>query len=466
VRARLVACCLGLLPWGGAGCDRVAPLPNLVLVVIDTLRADHLGAYGYERPTSPRIDQLAERALVFTRALAPASWTRPSVGSLFTGLHPSEHGAVSFAGSLARDVPTLAEGLRTAGYATIGVSGNFVHVNEGSGFARGFDHFVAPRRPASEAEALWTEAKSPVRPLRGDEINDTVLQLLAAREDRPIFLYVHYMEPHSPYAPGEAARRRLATDPGAWDLAPVATNDAIVELARLRPALPADARRRLVDLYDAEIAEADAAVGFLVERLLEDVLGRDTVVVVVSDHGEEFGEHGGWFHGLTLHRESLAVPLLIFDARRPRAERIDAPVDLLDVPVTLLDLAGVAPPPGVRGRPLLAAAALPERDLVAELHADPPFEEHVAARWHRLAVTRWPQRVLLRPDGHPILCHLERDPGEAACVSGATDAAGPFASVLQRALELFPGAQAPGRAGAEPLDPQQLEGLRALGYAE
>jgi arylsulfatase A-like enzyme len=141
-------------------------------------------------------------------------------------------------------------------------------------------------------------------------------------------------------------------------------------------------------------------------------------------------------------------------------------VDLLDVPVTLLGLAGVAPPAGVRGRSLLGPAPLPERDLVAELHRDPPFEEHLATRWHRLALTRWPRRVLLRPDGQAVLCDVGRDPREAACMAGTDPGADAFESLLDRARGLLRGSEAPVRAGAGAIDPEQLEGLRALGYVE
>jgi arylsulfatase A-like enzyme len=357
--------------------------------------------------------------------------------------------------------------LRGAGYATLAVSGNFVHVTEAAGMARGFERFRTVSRPAEDAgRALWTGGEHDRRAMDGDEINRAVRRLLASHTARPVFLYVHYMEPHSPYTPDEAARRRLATDPSGWADAPIATNDDVVDLARRRPALAPAARQRLVDLYDAEIAGVDAAVGALVDDLIATLLGPETVVVIASDHGEELGDHGGWFHGLTLYRESVAVPLLLLDARHPeRAGRDDSPVDLLDVPTTLLAAAGVAPAPGMRGRVLGAPGGLAERGLVAELHADAAFEAHVAGRVHALALTRWPRRVLLREsasDG-PLLCRLDRDPAEADC---REEPAADFAPLAAEAQSLRAARPDAGTRGTAPLDAETRARLRALGYAD
>ncbi len=166
------------------------PPPNLILILIDTLRPDHLGAYGYARPTSPHIDRLAAAGTLFTHAVAPSSWTKPSVASLFTSRSPSEHGAVSFHRHLSADLPTLAEALRDGGYDTIGVSGNFVHVSETTGLSRGFERWLdLSRRAQSKEDSIFNTSDKKGRPVHrrapnGKEINEEVLMRVSAASAR------------------------------------------------------------------------------------------------------------------------------------------------------------------------------------------------------------------------------------------------------------------------------------------
>jgi arylsulfatase A-like enzyme len=462
---------LGLTAVGGCG-SAPSPRPDLVLVVIDTLRADHLGSYGYGRDTSPNIDRLAKRGLVFTNALAASSWTKPSVASLFTSRHPSEHGAVSFGRDLSSELPTLAEKLREAGYRTLGVSGNFVHVAERTGFARGFDAFEALvlqiDQPGEDMLlAMSGEDGEPdyLRAPTGREVNRRVRELLPPRDAAPVFLYVHYMEPHPGYAPPEPQRSAFVTDAAAHARGQPATATYLSGLAANAADLDSAERQRLIDLYDAEIAAVDAAVGELVGVLSARGTLGNTVVALTSDHGEEFGEHGGWFHGLTLNRECLRVPIVLHDARRPRpGVRREEPVDLLDLPTTLLRLAGVTPPPSMRGRDLLAGN-LPPRDLVAELHGDPVFEDHVRPRVQRLALTRWPWKVIVGVDGARSLYRLDRDPDELRPLSAQS---GEVPEGLLAALSDLERRLAAVDPAAEPrsVDPETRAGLRALGYTD
>jgi arylsulfatase A-like enzyme len=448
------------------------PQPHLVLIVIDTLRADHLGTYGYERATSPHIDRLAKRGLVFANALAASSWTKPSVASLFTSRYPSEHGAVSFERDLSSTLPTLAEMLREAGYRTVGVSGNFVHVAERTGFARGFDAFETlvfeVEGPGGEMLLAMSGEDGELDYLRaptGSEVNRRVLDLLPAPDAAPVFLYVHYMEPHPGYAPPEPQRSAFITDAAVHARATPATATYLSDLAGSAADLEPAERQRLIDLYDAEIAAVDGAVGELVRELEDRGYMENTVIAVTSDHGEEFGEHGGWFHGLTLNRECLSVPIVLHDARRPGSGvRRRDPVDLLDVPTTLLALAGVTPPPSMRGRDLLAAEP-PPRDLVAELHRDPVFEDHVRPRVQKLALTRWPWKAIVGVDGTRSFYRLDRDPEELRPLpTGGDEVPGDLLAALsdlERSL-----ARAEPASEVRPVDPETRAGLRALGYAE
>ena len=459
---------------GGPAPATARDRPDLVLIVIDTLRADHLGSEGYGRPTSPNIDRLAAQGTRFANAFAPSSWTRPSIASLFTSRAPSEHGAVTVDRPLPAALPTLAESLRDAGYQTLGVSANFVHVSRDAGMARGFASWHAFSKPASEsdAELLWSAVDARGRQVtrrapRAGEVNREILKRIPAVRERPLFLYAHYMEPHSPYSPPEAQRLAFARKTSA-SRPPVVTDETLLDLASRGATLGAAERRWLVDLYDAEIASVDAAIGALLEALDARGIGSNAVVLVTSDHGEELGEHGGWFHAQTLHAESLRVPLVVTGPGVPRGASRSEPVDLLDVPTTLLALAGVAPPPAMRGRVLLGAEPtrdlatreLATRDLVAELHVDPTLEARLRPRRDQIALTRWPWKAIAERDGSVRVYQLERDPAEAASL-GVADAPASLDTAL-RAARARHAVEAPTR----PLDESAREGLRALGYAE
>lgn len=451
--------------------------PNLILIVIDNLRADHLGAYGYARPTSPQIDAVAARGVVFRNAFAPSSWTKPSIGSLFTSRHPSEHGAVSFARQLDEGLPTLAEGLREAGYTTAGVTGNFIHVGPQTKMTRGFDHWrshVVELAEEDEGEALWTEStpigrKVKLRAPSAGEINRQVRKLLPGKLDGPLFLYVHYMEPHASYQPPEPFRARFIRDPGFDAGEGFGLTDHIVELAAGRPLASPEEKRRLIDLYDAEIAAADAGVGGLLQWLKKRGILDDAVVAIVSDHGEAFGEHGSWFHGLNLYAEVVTVPFILSDLRAspllPVGVEERRAVDLLDLPTTLLALAGSEPGAGMRGRDLSSEGGANTRELVGELHPDPRFDARARDRNQRLVLTAWPHKLILDRDGGVQRFDLEIDPGELRdSAGGSTRDLASRAKVLAAELdgELARRQEEP----VAPLDAETLEGLRALGYID
>jgi arylsulfatase len=456
---------------------RVAPPdgPNLVLIAIDSLRADHLGSYGYGRPTSPHIDTLARSGTRFEHAYAPSSWTLPSVASLFTSQLPSEHGARAWMNPVALGMPALAGILRRAGYRTIGVSGNFVHVSRATGLARGFEVWerLLFHLDVGEDDPLLVldrrdGGRVGVRAPSAEEVNAAVLAHLPAAGERPLFLFVHYMEPHSGYAPREPHRSAFARDSAAHARGEPATSEYVTALSRGERTADAGERQRLVDLYDAEIAVVDEAIGALLDALRQRGYTDDLVVTVVADHGEEFADHRGYFHGVTLHRESLRVPLVIRDFRDPGPGVVRSdPVDLLDVPTTLLALAGVPAPPPMRGRDLFDAEAVGHRDLVAQLDPDPIFEKNVAPRRQRQAFLRWPWKVIVDADGRAEFYRVDRDPAEVSPMgAGNPQVPDPLRRVALRLAREASTARAAAPTPTEPLDPRTREELRALGYAE
>ncbi|MDX1631559.1 MAG: sulfatase, partial [Thermoanaerobaculia bacterium] len=347
--------------------------PNVFIYLIDTLRADHLGCYGYPRPISPEIDSFAGNAVLFRRAVAPSSWTRSSVASLLTGVHPRSHGAIGRDDALPEEARTLAELLQDAGYRTTAFITNG-NVGARAGFAQGFDEF----RHLEEEDTERIHRFS-------DELNEAFFDWLDSEPEtsEPLFAYVHATDPHGPYTPPEPFRSRFASrvrDPQ------VGLMEPLQELTR-GERVPTDSLRRdLLALYDAEIAFNDAQFGAFLDGLEARGLDRSSVVVLVSDHGEEFYDHGWWQHGKTLYREQIWVPLVVKLPREGAGGSVVEPVvGLVDVVPTLLELAGVDPPPLVQGEsllPLLSGGDVPggPRRAFAHLDLDQRFGESVVTR--------------------------------------------------------------------------------------
>lgn len=457
-RARLAVLGLVLL---AAACARTAPeppRPNVVLVLVDTLRADHLGTYGYARPTSPHLDALAAESFLFEQARAQAPCTFPSANSILTGRYP-----VRFLVQpekrlgIPESIPSLAEILGGAGYATAAVSASPIvrktatDQNPHGGFDRGFDRF--------DESCLWEDAKCVHRKAKAllDDLPE------------PFFLYLHYMDPHDPYRiPPDWPRRFVpAQEEGGGEVSPAAAAgdpnpiaDAFYGEGDASLATLADLAR-LRDLYDEEIAYIDAWLGRLVVDLRRRGLLDRSILVVLSDHGEEFFEHRHVKHCQTVFDTEIRTPLLVrlppeLAAGNPR--RIRAQAANLDVVPTLLDYLWIETADlGLEGtslRPLL------ERDPAGPAPSPPP----VFAAWGGLrAVQDGPFKLVywLR-NGDTRLYHLERDPGETR---NAVRAHPRETRRLLRALSRWR-AQVEGEQGGLAVDEAAVERLRALGYLQ
>ncbi len=313
---------------------------NIVLYMIDTLRADHTPMYGYTRNTMPRLAEMTRDAVVFDRAYSTAARTRPATASALTGLYPSSHHARLGRG-LEPEVETLAETLRENGWSTLAYVANGNVFAPGFAFEQGFDQFQTVRGARRDNHA------------RTEEINELMLPMVRRYADEPFFLYVHAIDPHSPYDPpsGFAGRFRDPEYDGPVTVGKtssrvldrIATTEADAEYVRA--------------LYDEDILYQDAMFAELIDTL-EDmgVLDR-TLVVVVADHGDEFMEHGGWEHGNRLFEEQIRVPFVVKlpGGDGATARRVGAPVSLADVPPTLLGLYGINAPARTQGRDLSRA---------------------------------------------------------------------------------------------------------------
>jgi arylsulfatase A-like enzyme len=287
--------------------ERASPeTPNVILIVMDTLRADRTSAYGYHRPTTPNLERLAARGLRYEDAVSASSWTWPSTASILTGLHPLEHGLQDEASChLAESLVSLPEALQRRGWTTAAWSANLLIVPD-KGFAQGFEHFEHAVGTTMPSHQLVPEA----------------LEWIAAQGDDRFFLYLQMLDPHSPLDPLPHARRELAPDVPLsfskwaiedykWDLignCAFQPDPAAPDIARC---VPAEHQRWISDLYDACIKSGDHWLGKLLDRL--DELGRtdDTVVIFTSDHGEEMFEHGQLSHSQCLYQASVRVPLVL-----------------------------------------------------------------------------------------------------------------------------------------------------------
>ena len=335
--------------------------PNVILVSIDTLRSDRLSLYGHSRLTSPALDAWAADAVVFEQAVAASPWTLPSHVSIFTGIDAHRHG-VNFDTPAPPRLVTLAELMRAAGYATLAVTGGgFVHPQYG--LAQGFDSYRSFSARVGGEDELEVGIEG-------------ALNLVGRYRDRPFLLFFHTYEVHNPYQPRMPYFSRftgLSEGPmvGVKQMPEEAEDGFLDDGRRLTVVRKGEPERLLaideidlaLALYDAGIAYTDAAIGRLLQHLKDLGLDRRTVVVVTSDHGEMFGEHG-LFNHVCLYDENLKVPLVIRDPNRRRAgHRISEQVRSIDVLPTLLDLTGIEPPPGIDGVslvPLMEGRALPE----------------------------------------------------------------------------------------------------------
>jgi len=335
------------LAFAACGSGPPADLPDVLLVSVDTLRADHLGCYGYPRATSPNIDQLAARGAVFERTMSTCPWTLPAHTSLLTGLFPAVHGVQEDGTRLGEEAPTLAEGLRRMGYRTLGVVSH-VYVASSFGLGRGFETF--------DDSLIEGGTRNPI----ASEVVDRFLEHLDRLEPEDAFFgFLHFFDPHWDYTPPPPFDRRF-TDPayagpvnGRYPAVLEASSGADLEHA--------------IALYDGEIAYLDREIGRLLGGLAERGRLEDIVVVLTADHGEEFREHGQMGHGNTLYEEQLHVPLIIAGHPAfPAGTRRGDLASLVDVAPTLLEIAGAAPDEGTSGRSLLHPIELPGPPRVAE----------------------------------------------------------------------------------------------------
>ena len=319
-------------------------VPNVVVIVVDTLRADHLSGYGYSRQTSPNLDHIAQNGVLFEEAFAAASWSLPSHASLLTGRYPFEHGAEK--GPLNERYLTIAEAFRDRGYRTGGFSANSFFFCRRMGMGRGFIHFDDYSGSLTQAavrtcygrylEAFLNRLDLKIFPVRrtAPEVNSSFLRWINVKPQTPFFAVLNYFDVHDPYFPPQPYRTRFSKlkDPG-----------GIIDESLASHGLPStpDQLQGEIDAYDGSIAYVDDQIGRLLAELKKRNLTNNTLVVITSDHGESFGAHGLFIHGNSLYRGQIRVPLVFYwPSKIPEGLRIPRPVSNAAIPATLLDLTG------------------------------------------------------------------------------------------------------------------------------
>lgn len=342
---------LGLIAGGAVWYTRFPRRFNVLLITLDTTRADRLGGYGYPLAKTPVLDRLAQQGVLFERAYAPVPLTLPSHASMLTGLYPPEHGLHNNGqAALPQGLPTLATQLEAAGYETGAFVAAFV-LDHKFGLQRGFktyDDDLSRADPALDGHHRYRDGKLVI---------DAALKWLRPRSRKPFLCWVHLFDPHYPYLAHEV---RFGTE------------------FQDRP-------------YDAELAYVDEQIGRLIAALAESGALEHTLIVVVGDHGESLGEHGELTHGMTLYDATLRVPLLIVSPKESQpGHRVAEPVSLVDLTPTLLDRLGHRPLPQVSGRSLRAALrGEPMTALPCYAETDDPYHAGHWSPLRALITTQW-----------------------------------------------------------------------------
>jgi len=434
--------------------------PNVLVLVIDALRPDHLGCYGYARATSPTLDALAQRGVLFADATSASTYTRAAVASIFASVHPAAHGVFSQGRQvevLSDEYTTLAETLKARGYRTAAFMPNpSLHrsFNFGQGFDLYDDDLMTSEGPAHE---VYETAR---------KINDRALRWLRGGREKPFFAYLHYRDVHAPYMP-----------PPPYDaMFPRAAAGRPLTRAEYG-SQPVDIRspRRFRDLdsyigqYDGEIRYTDDRLAELLDTLDKEGFLDETVLFVTADHGEGFLEHGAWTHGTDVYEELTRVPLLLVLPHGKHAgRRVEAPVQTIDIYPTVLALLGSRIPAELQGKSLFDAIegdADPHRPVFSEARV--PRSKRLVGRGQIVAVRAdgW-KLIFNRTTGRTELYHLAEDPAERNDLSARVPDKARELVRLLRDFDQDNALRSRWRKGQEGVPEDVLEGLRALGYVQ
>lgn len=496
--------------------------PNVILIILDTMRRDRLSAYGHDRETSPAFDGLAGEGTRYTRAIAPAQWTIPAHGSLFTGLMPSDHHVTQSNSRLSANVPTLAERLQTAGYHTLSFCNNPLVGVVNHGLQRGFDEFynyasAVPHRPGdarkpwlrrefsqrfrptarklgnlfAQSDTLFRLALNPaIVPIWTRYINfkghtaNSISDFIeywdayqAGGAEKPVFAFLNLMGAHTPYVPPQDALDHIAPelrrDKRAFEFVRRFNADAAAWESPPEPPLTDWQQQALLDFYDAEIFAQDQELARLFAHLKAAGAMENTTVIVAADHGESHGDHDLFGHGFGVHQELTHVPMVIAGERFGRGADNDQNISTRWLYQTILDLADAEQ--RADEAPFAAyslASQTDEQPITSEAfavntflnvleHRNPSVIERMALREMRRCVVEGDYKLMLRGDQPVALYNIALDPAETRNLIKTEPAR---AAELQRAAGLVALDAEAGETAEQ--DEKVLEHLRVLGYID
>jgi arylsulfatase A-like enzyme len=443
-------------------------LPDVVLVSVDSLRADHLGCYGYGPPTSPTLDALAQGGIRFAAAYSTTSWTLPAHAALFTGLFDVSHGLIDKTLRLGEQHETLAELLRAQGYQTAGFfSGPFLHPS--FGVAQGFETYVncMSQNPVrgglrDDLDAIHRNSHEDITgPKILAAVEDFLDQAEVQEPHRPLFLFLHLWDVHYDYIPPPAFVEMFDPDyKGSID------GRNFFENADVRAEMSPRDLQHLLALYDGEIRFTDDILRQILAALERRGRSEKTLLVVTADHGDEFFEHGGKGHQRTLYEEVVRIPLILhFPARLPAARVVRSPVSIIDIATTILALVGLSAPEHIQGRDL---APLWQEQEAQGAQRAPVLLGLFADGRNLRGVRSGSRKMLLDNLTREEFFDLSADPGEQQTLDESTPGYRKTRTLLRQLskqaddLRLETG----GSPKVEDLDPAMLDRLRDLGYAE
>ena len=413
------------------------PGPNIILITVDTLRADHLSSYGYARPTTPFLDRLAKSSAVFEAAFANSSWTLPSHASIFTGELPNVHLA-DWQKPLDSRYPTLSEALSAKGYLTAAFAANREYLTPEWGLGRGFTHFEIFNGSAADYAVRTVYGKRLALNLlprlgffdipgrkRAAQVNQEFLEWLDDSHKKPFFAFLNYMELHDPYLTDPAYSTRFSNQPSRGDL----INFQFGVAFRRKPSLSQAEIQREIDGYDGALSYLDSQLELLFDELDERHLLANTIVIFTADHGEAFGNHNLFGHGNSLYQETLHVPLYFHFPGRIPARRIPGVVGLSQLPATVMALLGgqskqLFPGESLAGMLTAEGHQRAEFPVFADLRpgrfeGGPEFYPNSREGWSSLITGQW--HLLVSDSGKVALYEWRQDGGENHDLAGDPD---------------------------------------------
>lgn len=448
--------------------------PNIILIMVDALRPDHLGCYGYSRDTSPNIDKLAQNGVLFTHAYIHAPTTMTSTASVLTSLYPRQHQAWNMHGEeglkgIDFSLTTLTEVLKANGYKTIGVVANGF-LDSVFGFNQGFDEYYETwKLPEAEHSLIGPDAQYFKHLAEAKHTSQIILPWIDKNSQEKFFAFLFYIDPHDPYFPPPPFDEKYQQAyEGPLKGKANALHLTSVNLGKIP--LSQDDTNYLISLYDGEISYIDYHIGKLVEELEKNNILDNTIIVFMADHGEEFMDHGGTLHGFAIYNENLRVPLIFSGSKLPKKQsRVTTVVRSIDIMPTILEILGIKIPGRISGRSLVnlwkTEAHQKDRPVFAEMHLNKGGGEK-DIYLVSFQKDKW-KLIIDKLENRQELYDIENDPFESInLIEDNVAKVKELSTDLEYFLNLQPLVKFKDQVEPAEVDKSTIENLKSLGYLQ